>query len=79
MRRWMESCSVGVTDVRQPAAERAAVERFDAGLRQFYVPEGECAAIRSFSVAPSGYEVMGVQMPEHEQTATDILRYKANG
>lgn len=52
---------------------------FNAGVQIRHLPEGNAGAIRSFSVAPSGFDIAGVALPEHVTVETDVLRYHANG
>jgi len=53
--------------------------RFNAGVLVRHLPRGEAEAIRSFAVVPSGYDLAGVALPDHETIDTDVLRYHSNG
>ncbi|MBD5230306.1 MAG: hypothetical protein HDS69_09800 [Bacteroidales bacterium] len=74
-----DSFAVKVQEVQTETPTTIIAKRFNAGLQMYHVPEGEIEALRSFSVVPSGFDVMGISMPEHEAVITDILRYRANG
>lgn len=75
----VESFGARLQECHRETANEVITGRFNAGLQMFYVPEGDAEAFRSFSVVPSGFDVLGKPMPEHETVTTDILRNKANG
>ena len=75
----VDNFAVKVQEYHTETADQVVTQRFNAGVQLFHVPEGEAEAFRSFSVVPSGFDVLGNLMPEHEVITTDILRYRANG
>ncbi len=75
----VESFGARLQEYHKETANEIITERFNAGLQMFHVPAGEAEAFNSFSVVPSGFDVLGKPMPEHETVTTDILRNKANG
>lgn len=75
----VESFGARIQECHTETANEVITERFNAGLKMFHAPEGEAEAFRSFSVVPSGFDILGTPMPEHATVTTDILRYRANG
>ncbi len=75
----LESFAAKLQEVHTETPKAVITDLFNAGLQLYHVPAGEAEAIRSFSVVPSGFDVFGKSMPEHEPIITDILRYRANG
>lgn len=75
----IEHFAAKVQEVQTETATAVIAQRFDAGVQMYHVPEGEAEALKSFSVVPTGFDVLGVSMPEHEPVITDVLRYRANG
>lgn len=74
-----DSFSARLQEHHTETANEVITGRFNAGVQLFHVPEGDAEAFRSFSVAPSGYDVFGEPTPEHHEIITDILRYRTNG
>lgn len=75
----VEHFAAKVQEIQTETSTTVITRRFNAGVQMYHVPEGEAQALKSFSVVPSGFDVLGVSMPEHEPVITDILRYRANG
>ena len=75
----VENFAAKVQEVQSETATAVIAQRFGAGVQMYHVPEGDAKALKSFSVVPSGFDVLGVSMPEYEPVITDILRYRANG
>lgn len=75
----VEHFAAKVQEIQTETATTVITRRFNAGAQMYHVPEGEAQALKSFSIVPSGFDVLGASMPEHEPVITDILRYRANG
>ena len=75
----VENFAAKVQEVQTATATAVIAQRFGAGVQMFHDPEGDAEALKSFAVVPSGFDVLGVSMPDHESVITDILRYRANG